>query len=227
MTYQPPPTLDLNFTTLNDACAGSIGLKTSALLTGEPPFKLHYQVTHKQDRLRERTTTHSRVMHNTHEEIIFQPEQIGSYTWQALRLEDASYKGAQAQDLRSNPQLQAKTTVHPLASARWDQKKEEDARNCEGKTVQTKVALTGDAPFTLEYQVQYGNKRETKVVRDLKSNTATIDVDIPSKLDKNGGTMTLSLSKLKAPDSSPKVQSLMPLSSQDHGRTQLPAVSSD
>lgn len=185
----------MNFTTLNDACAGSIGLKASALLTGEPPFKIHYQVTHKRDRSHERTTTHTRVVQNTHDEIVFQPEHIGSYTWQALRLEDSSYKGAQAQDLRSNKDLQAMTTVHPLASAKWAVSKDEEARNCEGKTVEAQVELTGDAPFSLEYQVQYGNKRETKSVNNLSDKSVKLEVPIPSKLDKNGGTMTLSLSR--------------------------------
>lgn len=167
-----------------------------AQLTGEPPFKLHYQVTHKQDRMRERTTTHTRVMQNTHDEIVFQPEQIGSYTWQAIRLEDASYKGSMAQNLLENSRLKAITTVHPLASAKWDTPRAEEAKNCEGKTVQAQVALTGDAPFSLEYQVAHGSKRETKVVKGLNSKSAVLDVDVPSKLDKNGGTMTLSLSGL-------------------------------
>ena len=149
--YQPEPSVDLNFLPITDECAGSIGLRAQVALTGEAPFKLHFKVTSKPGNGNKRnikTTEQIRTINNAHDEIVFQPDQVGEFIWEATRLEDAVYTGNSAISL-TKQQLRYTTEIHPLASARWLKEGPSEIRSCEGEgeTIDAQVELKVSLAF--------------------------------------------------------------------------------
>jgi hypothetical protein len=130
----------MEFEPVTDQCAGSIGLRAHVQLSGEPPFRLQYQVTHVDDSKRKRTTKHTKTIMQTRDEILFQPEQVGHFTWEAVKIEDAAYMGSNGVDVKKGL-FSGSTEVRPLASAAW-KKGSDDIKSCEGKTVSAEVELT-------------------------------------------------------------------------------------
>ena len=110
-------------------------------LSGEPPFRLHYQLAYTDEHKRSKTTKHVKTITQLREEIIFQPEQVGQYTWEAIKLEDAAYVGKKAVDLPKGV-YKSSTQVHPLASVAWRKPGSDDVRSCQGKTITTEIELT-------------------------------------------------------------------------------------
>jgi hypothetical protein len=51
----------------------------------------------------------------------------------------------------------------------------------------------GIGPWTIQYESQYGSTRQKHTIKNIQSSPAKIEVPIPSKLDKSGGTFALSL----------------------------------
>lgn len=141
---QPEPTVDIQINPMTDDCAGSIGLRIQAVFSGEPPFRLSYNVKSRagdtDSHAKPSSTNYVKTFNNAREEIVFQPDQVGEFVWQATKLEDAVYHGEKAIPL-TELGLSQTTTVYPLASARWKKDAQTDIRSCEGDIVNAELEL--------------------------------------------------------------------------------------
>ncbi|KAG0152559.1 hypothetical protein CROQUDRAFT_650003 [Cronartium quercuum f. sp. fusiforme G11] len=178
---QPPPTIDLNFSSITDQCSGEIGLKASFLLKGKPPFRLHYTIS----QLGRSIQTKIKTIQHARDEIVIQPDSPGHFEYNFIKLDDAYYDDIKILD------KSIKQVVHPLAQARFLRGgKDENVWSCDGETVEAEVELKGAPPYTLVYQI-LGEKLQT--VKDIESSYAVLNVSIPSQYVTKGGSFTLSL----------------------------------
>lgn len=178
---QPIPTIEFNFTSITDQCSGEIGLKANFLLTGKPPFKLHYLVSQSG----RSTQKKIKVIQHSRDEILIQPDSPGDFEYKFVQLDDQYYNGIKI------PDQSIKQIVHPLAQAKFTRGgKDENIWSCDGETVEAEIELKGAPPYTIVYQI-LGEKAHT--VKDINSARAVLDVDIPSQYITKGGSFTLSL----------------------------------
>lgn len=136
MIEQPLPTVNLTFHPITDDCAGSIGLKTSILLTGSPPFKLHYRITHNNHPPKHA----SKTIQYSRDEIQFLPDRDGEWEYEFLRVDDAFYEGVEVGGAGMGRKV--RQVVHPLAGAGFRRGgRDERIWSCEGESVKTEVEL--------------------------------------------------------------------------------------
>lgn len=127
---QPLPTIDLNFTSITDQCSGDIGLKANFLLTGKPPFKLHYLIS----QVGRSTQKKVKIIQHSRDEIFIQPDSPGQFEYRFIQLGDQFYDDVKIID------KSIKQIVHPLAQAKFV-KDEKNIWSCSGETVQAELEL--------------------------------------------------------------------------------------
>ncbi|OAV99399.1 hypothetical protein, variant [Puccinia triticina 1-1 BBBD Race 1] len=178
---QPTPTIDLNFTSITDKCSGEIGLQANFLLTGKPPFKLHYLISQvgRQPQAKVKVVQHSR------DELLIQPDSPGQFEYSFIRLDDQYYQGVEIVGKT------IKQTVHPLAHARFVRGgKDENIWSCSGESVEAHIELRGAPPYSVAYQIL---GEEPKVIGGISTSYATLDIAIPQRYIKKGGSFIVTL----------------------------------
>ncbi|PWY97039.1 putative nuclear pore membrane protein [Testicularia cyperi] len=189
----PPPTAQINFSSIEDRCAGPVGVKAMSVLTGTPPFQLEYEVQ-KQGRHPERKVR--TIYDQTRDELDFRPDTEGAVTYKFVRLHDSNYRNIEL-DGPSFTQV-----FHPLSSAAFTaQVRSQDDRaviqSCSGKQAEADVRLSGAGPWDLAYSVRAGEQIETKEVKGIAQPLHKLSIDIPESIAKSGGRMTVSLVKIR------------------------------
>ncbi|KAJ1595252.1 hypothetical protein NDA11_006750 [Ustilago hordei] len=189
----PPPTAQINFSSIQDRCAGPVGLKAMSVLTGTPPFQLQYQVT-KQGRHTERKTR--TIFDQTRDQLDFRPDVDGAVTYKFVELHDSNYRNIPL-DGPSFTQV-----FHPLSSAEFTAPiRAHDDRavmqSCSGKQAEADVRLSGAGPWDLTYAVRAGDRVETKVVQGITESPHKLKIDIPKSVAASGGLVTVSLVKIR------------------------------
>lgn len=182
---QPTPTIDLNFTSITDKCSGEIGLQANLLLTGKPPFRLHYLISQvgRQPQAKVKVIQHSR------DELLIQPDSPGQFEYSFVRLDDQYYQGVEIVGKT------IKQTVHPLAHARFVRGgRDENIWSCSGESVEADIELKGAPPYSVTYQI-LGEKPQ--VIGGISSSYATLDIAIPQKYVKKGGSFIVTLISIK------------------------------
>ncbi|KAI3481686.1 hypothetical protein L1887_55753 [Cichorium endivia] len=154
----PPPTAQINFSSIDDRCAGPVGVKAMSVLTGTPPFQLEYEVT-KQGRHPERKVRS--IFDQTRDELDFRPDVDGAVTYKFVKLHDSNYRGIPL-DGPSFTQV-----FHPLSSAEFTApiRMHDDRavmQSCSGKQAEADVRFSGAGPWDLTYAVRAGDQVETK-----------------------------------------------------------------
>lgn len=178
---QPTPTIDLNFTSITDKCSGEIGLQANFLLTGKPPFKLHYLIS----QLGRPPQSKVKVIQHSRDEILIQPDSPGQFEYSFVRLDDQFYQGVEIFGKT------IKQTVHPLAHARFVRGgKDENIWSCSGESVEAELELRGASPYSVAYQIV---GEDPHVVGGISSSHATLDIPIPKRYVKKGGSFIVSL----------------------------------
>jgi nucleoporin POM152 len=205
----PPPTADISFSAIEDVCAGSVGVNAMAILTGQPPFRLSYEIKRSGQPARRQ----ERVIERTREEFEFRPSTKGAVEYRFTGLADANYR-----DIHLNGPV-FEQIVHPLASARFvhgsgssssthpgrrtpSSSRDEKIimRSCEGNRARADIALEGTGPFDVTYVVRSGSGKadtEQRTVTDIKGPSHTLDIDLPAHINTHGGTLTVSLVSIK------------------------------
>ncbi|KAA1138326.1 hypothetical protein PGTUg99_030566 [Puccinia graminis f. sp. tritici] len=182
---QPTPTIDLNFTSITDKCSGEIGLQANFLLTGKPPFKLHYLIS----QVGRSPQAKVKVIQHSRDEILIQPDSPGQFEYSFIRLDDQYYQGVEIIGKT------IKQTVHPLAHARFVRGgKDENIWSCSGESVEADIELRGAPPYSVTYQIL---GEEPKMIGGISSSYATLDVAIPQKYIKKGGSFIVTLISIK------------------------------
>lgn len=189
----PPPRAQIHFESIEDPCAGTVGVKALSTLEGEPPFRLHYE----SQRPGQAATRHVRVVEaQTRDELEFWPSTEGPVTYRFLALDDVNYRGVPL-DGPSFTQL-----VHPLASAAFAgaAHAEQDVvvRSCGQASVTADVELSGTGPFDLTYSMRSARGEPVeREVRGLNGPRAALDLTLPADVLRQQGRATVSLLRLR------------------------------
>jgi len=181
----PEPALSISSEPINDKCAGSsIGLMVDLDLIGTPPFVVTYDIISRNGI---KTTTVLSVP-NLRWQLKLQPTEAGHFKYHFKSIDDAVYKGHQL----SSKDLVLEQDVKPPASA-YLRRPSSQIDACIEEPVTMGVALSGEKPFTLEYELVYNGKREKVKVSDIDTNI----YEIRTKSLNTGGEYSLALASVK------------------------------
>lgn len=194
----PSPTAEISFSSIDDVCAGPVGVKALAVLSGTPPFRLQYEIR----RSGQHPIRQERVIERSREEFEFRPSTEGAVQYRFTGLADANYRGLKL----DGPVFEQ--TVHPLAKAQFVQASSTPhhrneklvMRSCEGSQVKADVSLEGTGPFDLTYVVRSGAGKAASEQRTVKGIDATrypLEIALPAHINAHGGSMTVSLVSIK------------------------------
>jgi nucleoporin POM152 len=209
----PQPRANITFHAIQDQCAGPVGARALAVLSGTPPFKLEYS----EQRKGQPEYARERVVQGTRDEIELRPNSDGDITYRFKRLSDANYK----QLALDGPEFTQ--SVHPLATARFAGSTSAPSRvpgqphrrpggvagrqpartivlrSCDGNRAAVDVEFSGVGPFALTYATRVADDAapEQKVLEGLTGKSHTLDLDLPERLSTQGGLMTLSLVSIR------------------------------
>jgi nucleoporin POM152 len=157
LLFNPPqPDLAIQADDIFDKCAGNpIGLTVNLDLTGSPPFKVKYSVSH-----------HGYLEYQTVElrglrgQVELKPRSAGSYTYQFLEVQDKVYGRISLEDRK----LVLDQDVKPPASATFADGSG-PIKSCLDQAAVLNVKLVGEAPWDLEYELVHSGKRKKFNVR--------------------------------------------------------------
>ncbi|KAE8449930.1 hypothetical protein EG329_007069 [Mollisiaceae sp. DMI_Dod_QoI] len=180
----PEPELTISSENINDKCAGnSIGLLVDLDLIGTPPFIIRYDVVAKSGRHSEQVKV-SGLRH----QLELKPTDAGHFKYHFTSIDDAVYKGHQL----SGSGLVLEQDVKPPASAHLRlPSRSIDA--CIEEPVEMNVELSGEKPFTLEYELVHDGKRKKSKVSDIDMDVYKIRTDPLLK----GGEYSLALTSVQ------------------------------
>ncbi|KAK5172972.1 uncharacterized protein LTR77_003094 [Saxophila tyrrhenica] len=176
----PEPKLTLQSTELSDKCAGRpIGLMVDFDLVGTPPFDIKYRVKKKNDRHHGEDTVRVGGLRG---QLELKPPEAGHYTYEFLSISDAVYVNLPI--AVSN----LEQDVKPSAFARFLGSSERQTR-CIEDSASLAVALSGQGPFTLEYELVHSGRRKKYTLNDVD----TPKINIETEPLRDGGEYTLAL----------------------------------
>ena len=180
----PEPDLTVRAENIPDKCAGSsIGLMVDLDLIGSPPFQVRYNIHRKGGRV----TAKIEKVDRLRAQLELRPSEAGHYTYEFLDVSDSVY------DSRSlkHKNLALEQDVKPPPSARFADISPK-RKACIEEPVSFSVHLSGEAPWTLEYELVHGGTRQKQSVQDIESERYTVTT---GKLV-DGGDYTLALTSI-------------------------------
>ncbi len=179
----PEPDLEIRSEDIPDRCAGnSIGLLVDLDLTGTPPFRVGYTVRRGDEKHTEKRVE---IIEHLHTQLVLKPERAGHYTYEFNRINDAVY--AEARPLVSE-KFKLQQDVKPPALARF-MGAEPKIKACIEEPVSLGIHLSGEPPWTLEYEVVHNGRRKRHAVSDLQSK----DYQLTTEKLMKGGEYILAL----------------------------------
>ena len=157
LLFNPPqPDLAIQADDIFDKCAGNpIGLTVNLDLTGTPPFKVKYSISHQGY-----VEYQSVEFRGLRGQLELKPRSAGSYTYQFLEVQDKVY-GTIPLERRK---LVLKQDVRPPASATFAYGSG-PIKSCLNQAAVVVVKLAGEPPYDLEYELVHGGKRKKFNVR--------------------------------------------------------------
>lgn len=154
------PDLSISAEQIPDKCAGSsIGLSVDLDLVGTPPFWVRYNIKPRGGPVTPRVVKVDRF----HTQIELKPEQAGHYTYEFDRIGDAIYSNPRS---LVHKNLVLEQAVKPPASARFAGQVS-PRKACIGEPVAFDLALTGESPFLLEYELVHRGRRLKRTVKEI------------------------------------------------------------
>ncbi|PKI82820.1 hypothetical protein MVES1_003721 [Malassezia vespertilionis] len=188
----PPPTASIHFESIEDPCAGTVGVKALSVLEGEPPFRLVYQV----QRRGQPPKRHERIVRaQTRDELEFWPSTKGSVTYTFVSLGDANYPDIPLHG-PSFTQL-----IHPLASASFaaNEGAQADAtvHSCGSARAEAEVVMTGTGPWELAYSVRGATAAPFEHTAHIAHAHQVLDIALPDEVVRQHGHATISLLRLR------------------------------
>ena len=178
------PKLAIRSEEIPDTCAGnSIGLRVDMDLIGTPPFRVGYDVI---------SNGQTRQKSITIDGVRFQMELIpavqGFHQFVFRHIEDQVYP---AQSL-SGPEYALEQNVKPTARAFIASSKTKSSA-CLGEELAVDVALSGEPPFALEWEVVHEGKRKHHKATDIQD----ADFKIKTAPMVQGGEYTIALTSVQ------------------------------
>ncbi|KAE8414691.1 nuclear envelope pore membrane protein [Aspergillus pseudocaelatus] len=179
----PEPELAVKYEKIFDKCANNpVGLLVDLDLTGSPPFRLRYVVEHSKG-----IETKTQLIEGLRTQLDLTPSEAGFYRYRFLDIADTVYAPRPLKD--KAPVLEQH--VKPPASAHFLGSREV-RKACFGEPVSVDVALLGEAPWTLQYELVHNGKK-TKYVLETESEVSSI---VTEKLV-SGGEYNVVLTSVK------------------------------
>ncbi|KAI1804670.1 hypothetical protein F4811DRAFT_519404 [Daldinia bambusicola] len=179
------PTLSIQAEEIPDKCAGnSIGLRVNLDMIGTPPFRVGYTVTSDSGQTRRETVE----IRGLRQQIDLLPRNAGRYQYRFRRIDDAIY----TVPLPLTDEYYLEQNVKPPATA-YFKSEPRTISACLDQPVKLDVALLGDGPFTLEWELVHEGKRKSERATGIESDTFTIETAPLS----TGGEYTLSLKSIR------------------------------
>ncbi|KAI1848352.1 hypothetical protein JX265_008868 [Neoarthrinium moseri] len=180
------PKLSVQAEEIPDKCAGaSIGLRVDLDLVGTPPFKVVYDISSDTERSRRESV----VVKGLRQQIDLLPRSAGRYQYRFRALEDAIYKNI---PLPLGNEYYLEQYVKPPATA-FFQDQASVVSACLDEAVEVNVALSGDGPFTLEWELVHDGKKKSEKVTDITSESYKIKTNPLAQ----GGEYTLALTSIQ------------------------------
>lgn len=181
----PEPSLKIAKEEIFDKCANkAVGLRLDLHLTGTPPFNIPYRMTRKGDR---HHTTHHVNVDGLRSQVELLPPKAGHYIYEFNEVTDAVYRGFQL----PGDALVIEQDVKPSAHADFTEGAPRRTV-CIDQPVSLDVALRGEGPFAIEYELVRGNDRKRFTATEITGETYTIETDPFRK----GGEYTLALTSI-------------------------------
>ena len=179
----PQPQVSLSQEEIFDKCAGSpIGLRVDLDLIGTPPFDIHYRMT--KDGEKHHVEEFEKIS-GLRGEIELTPKQAGHYRYEFISISDLVYKNQPIRDIR------LEQDVKPSASARFRVPGERKV-SCIDDAVSFDVALQGEGPFIVEWELIHAGKRKKDTMEEIKGPFVKIWTD-PLR---EGGDYTVALASV-------------------------------
>ncbi|KAG4433173.1 hypothetical protein IFR05_011333 [Cadophora sp. M221] len=180
----PEPGLSLSAENINDKCAGnSIGLLVDLDLIGTPPFIVRYDTVTKSGTQSE----HIRIDALRHQ-LELKPREAGHFKYYFTSIDDKVYKGHQL----SGSSMVLEQDVKPPASAHL-RRPSGPIDACIEEPVEMNVELSGEKPFTLEYELVHDGKRKKVKETNIENDVFNIKTDPLLK----GGDYLLALTSVQ------------------------------
>jgi nucleoporin POM152 len=178
------PKLTVRSEEIPDICAGnSIGLRVDLDLIGTPPFIVRYAVISNGQEKTERV-----VVHGMRTQLDLIPTVAGNHKYIFKQIDDDIYK---AQPLVGD-EYSLEQDVKPAASAHIQHSTGRENR-CLEEAIEVDVALIGEAPFTLEWEIVHDGKRKTDRATAIDGSSYTITTAPLTQ----GGDYTLALTSVQ------------------------------
>ncbi|CAL3971721.1 unnamed protein product [Diplocarpon coronariae] len=164
----PEPELSLTAENINDKCAGNpIGLLVDLDLIGTPPFVVRYDIVTKAG-----IHPESVRVEGLRQQLELKPREAGHFKYYFTSIDDAVYKGHQL----SGSDLFLEQDVKPPASA-YLRRPSSPIDACIEEPVEMNVELSGEQPFTLEYELVHDGKRKKTREMNIETENFTIKTD--------------------------------------------------
>ncbi|KAI0237991.1 hypothetical protein L0F63_007033, partial [Massospora cicadina] len=173
VTRIPPPTLQIKGEPIVSACQTEIGLETTLLMTGQPPFTVSYREYAKLDSGKTRITERQVVAQNLHHYLNLMPEESGAYRYDFHTLASENYGEV-------NVSYTLRQVVRALPTARFASLTQAPARTCTGVPILPQLAtlrLNGLAPWTLNYTIFHNDQVSERTLPDITRNDAVLPLE--------------------------------------------------
>jgi len=178
------PTLSLRSEEIPDTCVGnSIGLRVDLDLIGTPPFVVRYDVVTNGE------VRHERVkVPGMRYQMELVPRVAGHHKYIFNAVDDAVYKAQQL----SGADMVLEQSVKPAARAMFSHTTKRISA-CLEEQVGVDVALFGEPPFTVEYELVHEGKRKAYKQSDIESTMYRVETPVLYQ----GGEYALALTSIQ------------------------------
>lgn len=134
------PMVEIKSEPIEQFCVGTIGMLVDVSFTGEPPFWLEYQQTHKG----ESQVYKVEGIKTSHHVLELKPSHSGTYVYSFLAIGDVNY--AEGIDVEIDDITHI---IHPQSTAAFRDVRKDRIVKCLGDTVTLPVVLSGSKPWKL------------------------------------------------------------------------------
>ena len=190
LTNPPEPSLAISHEVLPGKCAGKpVGLTIGLELTGTPPFRVFYTVSHDGGKV----TPEMKVIPQVHEQIEFRPSVAGRYVYTFTRVSDAVYSSPRS--LSDEDRLKVEQEIKPPASALFAHPSA-TRKICIEETASSYVDFIGHGRLELEYELIHNGRRRKAQKKVIAAKGGT-GVTIETETLREGGDYTLALLSIK------------------------------
>lgn len=175
----PEPQISITEEPLFDKCAGNpIGLRIDIDLVGTPPFDITWKSHKRGDRIHNTNVERGTGLRH---QISIIPTQAGHYSYDFIEISDAVYKRVPIKNKALSQD------VKPAASAKFASR--ELIATCIDEKAQFDVLLSGEAPFSVEWELVHGGKR----VKHTQANITSRSTNLETGSLSDGGDYVLAL----------------------------------